>query len=78
MKMTLGYQGFMGQFLFNGGMKMLFEMFCYVWLVACSPLLAFLFCFPMLVLGVHTCGYTHRIIPQGLSPIVSWQELKKE
>lgn len=45
MGMTLGYQGFIGQFLFNGGMKMLSDVFCYIWLETYSPLLAFLFCF---------------------------------
>lgn len=83
MKMTPGYQGLMGQFLFNGGMKTLFEMFCCVWLETCCSLLAFLFCFLYVCarcahLWVHTHTHRDRIIPQGFSSVVSWQELKKE
>ena len=49
MRGSLGYQEFTEQFIFNGGVKMLFEMFCSDWSEAYSSLSVFLFCLSLLV-----------------------------
>ena len=88
MRGSLGYQEFTEQFIFNGGMKMLFEMFCSDWSEAYSSFSVFLFCLSLPVarcahlrmcvqLCVCTHTHTHTTIPQGFSSIGNLQELKK-
>ena len=59
MRGSLGYQEFTEQFIFNGGMKMLFEMFCSDWSEAYSSFSVFLFC---LSLPVARCAHLRMCV----------------
>ena len=85
MRGSLGYQEFTEQFIFNGGMKMLFEMFCSDWSEAYSSLSVFLFCLSLLVarrahlrmcvqLYARTHAHTHTQNNSGL--FIHWKFIR--